>query len=125
MIKKKLKLDFYTAHQTLVDLQPIQARTKPPTWWKSIKNSYDQFRSRAGVKVPTPTVKTCPGIVDYIRKPVDEVELVARTRSALNLAEYNKKLLEQKNRELVENTLFLMRNNKFNVQISKFFNPCQ
>jgi len=70
MIKKKLKLDFYTAHQTLVDLQPIKARTKPPTWWKSIKNSYDQFRSRVGVNVPTPTIKTCPGIVDYMRKPI-------------------------------------------------------
>ncbi|MEN8120317.1 MAG: response regulator [Bacteroidota bacterium] len=59
------------------------------------------------------------GAADYIRKPVDEVELVARTRSALNLAENNKKLLEQKNQELVENTLFLMRNNEFNVQITR------
>lgn len=59
------------------------------------------------------------GAADYIRKPVDEVELVARTRSALNLAEYNKKILEQKNQELVENTLFLIRNNKFNVQIAE------
>ena len=70
MIKKKLKLDFYTAHKTLIELQPIQCRTKPPSWWKSIKNSYVQFRSRAGTKVPTPTIKTCPGIVDYIRKPI-------------------------------------------------------
>ncbi len=59
------------------------------------------------------------GAADYIRKPIDEVELVARTRSALNIAEYNKKILEQKNKELVENTLFLIRNNKFNVQITR------
>lgn len=62
------------------------------------------------------------GAADYIRKPVDEVELVARTRSALNLAEYNKKILEQKNKELIENTLFLIRNNKFNVQITEKLN---
>lgn len=62
------------------------------------------------------------GAADYIRKPIDEVELIARTRSALNLAEYNKKILEQKNKELIENTLFLIRNNKFNVQITKKLN---
>ena len=59
------------------------------------------------------------GAVDYIKKPIDEVELVARTLSALNLSEYNKRILEQKNQELIENTLFLIRNNKFNVQISE------
>jgi DNA-binding NarL/FixJ family response regulator len=62
------------------------------------------------------------GADDYIRKPIDEVELVARTRSALNLAEYHKNALEQKNKELVANTLFLIRNNKFNVQVSEKLN---
>ncbi|RLD74860.1 MAG: hypothetical protein DRJ10_16320 [Bacteroidetes bacterium] len=62
------------------------------------------------------------GAVDYIRKPVDEVELIARTRSALNLAGYNQKILAQKNKERVENTLFLIRNNKFNVQITSSLN---
>lgn len=70
MFKKKLKLDFFTAHQTLIELQPIQQHTKPPSWWKQIQNSYDKFRSRIGVKVPTPTIKTCPGVADYIRKPI-------------------------------------------------------
>ena len=70
MFKKKLKLDFYTAHETLIDLQPIQQGTKPPTWWKQIKKSYDKFRSRVGIKVPVPTVRTCPGVVDYIRRPI-------------------------------------------------------
>ncbi len=62
------------------------------------------------------------GATDYIRKPVDEVELVARTRSALSIAEYNNKILEQKNKELIENTLFLIRNNKFNLQITENLN---
>ncbi len=58
------------------------------------------------------------GATDYIRKPIDEVELVARTQSAINIANYNKKLLAQKSQELIENTLFLIRNNKFNVQLT-------
>lgn len=70
MIKKKLKLDFYTQHGAILELQPIQPRSKPPTWWKSIQNSYDTFRSKVGLKIPTPTLKTCPGVVDYIRKPI-------------------------------------------------------
>jgi len=59
------------------------------------------------------------GAADYIRKPINEVELVARTHSALNLSDYNKEMLKQKSQELIENTLYLIRNNKFNVQISE------
>lgn len=59
------------------------------------------------------------GAIDYIKKPIDEVELVARTNSALKLAESYNKILEQKNTELLENTLLLIRNNKFNVQINE------
>ena len=62
------------------------------------------------------------GAADYLRKPIDEVELIARTHSALNLAESHKKMLEKKNQELVENTLFLIRNNKFNQQITESLN---
>lgn len=59
------------------------------------------------------------GATDYLEKPINEVELVARTRSALNLAQYHKNLLEQKDRELVESTLFLMKNNEFNIKITQ------
>lgn len=62
------------------------------------------------------------GAVDYLRKPIDEVELIARTHSALNLAESHKKMLEKKNKELVENTLFLIRTNKFNQQLTENLN---
>jgi len=59
------------------------------------------------------------GAIDYIKKPIDKVELVARTNSALKLAASHKKILEQKNTELLENTLLLIRNNKFNIQINE------
>lgn len=57
------------------------------------------------------------GAADYIKKPIDEVELIARTQSALKSADYNNKLLDKKNQELIENTLFLIRNNEFNKKI--------
>jgi DNA-binding response OmpR family regulator len=59
------------------------------------------------------------GAIDYIRKPVDPVELTARIKSVLKISEYNKKIIENKNKEIAENALFLIRNNKFNIQIIK------
>jgi DNA-binding response OmpR family regulator len=59
------------------------------------------------------------GAIDYIRKPVDAVELTARVKSVLKISEYNKKIIENKNKEIAENALFLIRNNKFNIQIIK------
>ncbi|MCT4638641.1 MAG: response regulator [Bacteroidales bacterium] len=59
------------------------------------------------------------GAVDYIRKPIDGVELIARIHSALTIAQYHKTIVETKNRELAENTLYLIQSNKFNIQITK------
>jgi DNA-binding response OmpR family regulator len=59
------------------------------------------------------------GAIDYIRKPIDPVELTARVKSVLKISEYNKKIIENKNKEIAENALFLIRNNKFNIQIIK------
>ncbi len=59
------------------------------------------------------------GAADYIRKPIDEIELIARVQSVIKISEYNKKIIENKNREIAENALMLIRNNKFNIQIIK------
>ena len=59
------------------------------------------------------------GAVDYIRKPIDPIELFARVRSVLKISEYNKVIIENKNKEIAESTLFLIRNNKFNIQLIK------
>ncbi|MBN2890385.1 MAG: response regulator [Bacteroidales bacterium] len=74
-----------------------------------------------GVMTTVENLKTAldAGAVDYIRKPIDEVELVARTNSALNLADYHKQIVEKKNSELIENTLYLIKNNEFNLKINK------
>jgi len=59
------------------------------------------------------------GANDYIRKPIDEIELIARTQSILKISEYNLQLIEAKNKELTEKTLLLIKNNKFNILITK------
>jgi len=59
------------------------------------------------------------GAVDYIRKPIDPVELIARTNSVLQLADYHNQIIEQKEKEVAENALLLIKNNKFNISITK------
>lgn len=59
------------------------------------------------------------GAIDYIRKPIDPTELIARTKSALKLTEYYKKLVDQKNKELTENSLYLIKGQEFNRNISQ------
>jgi len=59
------------------------------------------------------------GAVDYIRKPFESMELIARTHSALMIAEYHKRSIDAKNHELAENALHLIKNNEFNIDITK------
>ena len=57
------------------------------------------------------------GAVDYIRKPIDKIELIARTRSALLLSITHKENLRLKNNELSENALYLIKCNEFNIKL--------
>ena len=59
------------------------------------------------------------GAYDYIRKPIDPVELSARVNSALMFSSCHLKEIEKKNIELVEKTLNLVKNNEFNIKIAK------
>jgi DNA-binding NarL/FixJ family response regulator len=59
------------------------------------------------------------GAIDYIRKPIEPIELIARTSSALMLAKYYEEVIDQKNKELTENTLYLVKGQEFNRSLSK------
>jgi len=59
------------------------------------------------------------GAYDYLRKPVDPVELSARVNSSLTFASTHHKEIEKKNLELVEKTLILIKNSEFNIEMSK------
>lgn len=57
------------------------------------------------------------GAIDYIRKPIDPIELEARMHSAIKLIEHQKSRILFENGKLIENALYLVRNNEFIVEM--------
>jgi DNA-binding response OmpR family regulator len=49
------------------------------------------------------------GAFDFIRKPIDEVELIARISSALRLVDYYNQKIEIQNREMQSKTMMLIK----------------
>jgi DNA-binding response OmpR family regulator/DNA-binding CsgD family transcriptional regulator len=72
-----------------------------------------------GVMTTSQNLKTAleAGAVDYIRKPIDEIELLARVRSTLELHNSHKEILDLKNRELAATALNIARYNEFNQRL--------
>jgi len=60
------------------------------------------------------------GAIDYIRKPIEPIELIARINSAMLLTNYYNQLMKQKDEELTESALHLVKSNEFlNSFVSK------
>ena len=57
------------------------------------------------------------GVIDFIRKPFEKLELVARTRSILMLSEYYREKLESNKKELVSLAMRLVESNEFNNEL--------
>jgi len=57
------------------------------------------------------------GATDYIRKPIDKIELIARVRSMLMLSDSFKTAIDLKNRDLVNTAMHIVQNNEFNTKI--------
>lgn len=57
------------------------------------------------------------GAIDFIRKPIDAIELTARLGSMLMLSDYYKETVNLKNRELVSIAMNIMQNNEFNLKV--------
>lgn len=74
-----------------------------------------------GVMITSDNLKLAleAGAFDYIRKPVDPIELTARIHSAITIRQYHQENLQKKNRELAENALYLVKNNEFILEIKK------
>ena len=68
-----------------------------------------------GVMVTTDNLRMAldAGAIDYIRKPIDPIELIARTNSALLLTDYYNQIVKQKDEELTESSLHLIKSNEF------------
>ncbi len=57
------------------------------------------------------------GAIDFIRKPIDAIELTARLGSMILLSDYYKETVNLKNRELVSIAVNIMQNNEFNLKV--------
>lgn len=74
-----------------------------------------------GIMTSSDNLKTAlsAGAIDYIRKPIDPVELTSRIKSMLMLADSYKEIIEVKNRELAFTTMNIFKNNEFNQKLIK------
>lgn len=57
------------------------------------------------------------GATDYIRKPIDKIELIARVRSMLMLSDSFNDAIDLKNRELVNTATHIVQINEFNLKL--------
>lgn len=71
LIMRKVKLDCYTFDETLLEMLPLKTKATKPAWWSGLKKLYKVFDVMSGIEIPTPTIKLCPGVVDYIRNPIE------------------------------------------------------
>ena len=62
------------------------------------------------------------GAVDYIRKPINATELVARVNSAIELAESKKDIIKEKERKMVESAVLTNHINHFLQKLSLLIN---
>lgn len=84
-----------------------------------------------GVMLQPEDLKTAieAGAVDYIRKPVNAVELLARMNSAITISENHKQLIKEKESAIIENVIFTNEVNnyleKFRSNIQEIKNNCK
>ncbi|MCK9424244.1 MAG: response regulator [Bacteroidales bacterium] len=63
------------------------------------------------------------GAHDYLRSPVDPLELTARVSAALKLSRLHLQEIKEKDRQLMEKTLIHVKNNEFNRDLIKHLQP--
>lgn len=58
------------------------------------------------------------GAIDYVRKPIEPVELIARTNSALLITKYYRQLIDKKDQSLTESALYLVKIQEHNAHFA-------
>lgn len=73
----------------------------------------------SGIMTSSENLKTAfdAGAIDYVRKPIDELELTSRVRSMLMLSMYYKETINLKNRELTTAAMKLIKANEFDSKL--------
>lgn len=63
------------------------------------------------------------GAHDYLRSPVDPLELTARVSAALKLSQCHLQEIKEKDRQLMEKTLIHVKNNEFHSELIRQLHP--
>jgi len=63
------------------------------------------------------------GAHDYLRSPVDPLELTARVNAALKLSQCHLQEIKEKDRQLMDKTLIHVKNNEFNSDLIRHLQP--
>lgn len=63
------------------------------------------------------------GAHDYLRSPVDPLELTARVNAALKLSQMHLQEIKEKDRQLMEKTLIHVKNNEFDRDLIRHLQP--
>lgn len=74
-----------------------------------------------GIKTESVDLETAfdAGFIDFIRKPIDKIEFLARIKSMLMLSNYYNEILKLKDGELISTSMIILKNNEFNLKIIK------
>jgi len=75
-----------------------------------------------GVMVSSDDLKTAlqEGAVDYLLKPVNSTELLARMHAAITISSYQKQLIQEKERKIVENAIITNQINDYLIHLAEF-----
>ncbi len=65
------------------------------------------------------------GVIDFVRKPIEHIELVARINSVLKIFEFQKLKIKQMNKELAIHASYISTNNSFFKNILSKINNLQ
>ncbi len=65
------------------------------------------------------------GVVDFIRKPAEKIELVSRIKSVIKIFEYQKCEIIFKNQELATHAVYISKNNSFLINLLSQINELQ
>lgn len=74
-----------------------------------------------GIMTDSEHIKTAldAGAIDFIRKPIDRIELIARVNSVLKISAYQKLIVVNKNKDIALHLLYLLQKNDFEAKMLK------
>jgi len=117
-IAQKIKPDLIITDWDMPELNGIELIKK----LKNIESTKNiPIIVASGIMITSENLKVAleAGAVDFLRKPIDPIELQARINSSLTISKYHKESIQAKNHELMEISLSLVKNNEYSIDLKK------